>query len=239
MHRLQTKEADAKRKQKNRTESKAKEGNIDEQFNLAFQYLLGEGCKPDSYKAREWFEAAANQGDAEAQLYLGIMLVEGKAGQDFVTAKHWFREAANQGIDRAQKSLDYLSSSQGSGGGGGTEQLDISYTWNKRQKTRGGARVGTGGARVGTGGAREGSRRKKAEKHLWDTIHARRHELLSPKDLLLLNSTECTCRPYTSCHHCSEAKQKEAEESCRQLRVLFYGSTFLGVNRPKRTPCRW
>ena len=58
MHRLQTKKADAKRKQKNRTESKAKEENIDEQFNLAFQYLLGEGCKPDSYKALEWFEAA-------------------------------------------------------------------------------------------------------------------------------------------------------------------------------------
>ena len=40
MHRLHTKEADAKRKQKNRTETKAKEGNIDEQLNLAFQYLF-------------------------------------------------------------------------------------------------------------------------------------------------------------------------------------------------------
>ena len=109
------------------------------------------------------------------------MLVEGKAGQDFVTAKHWFREAANQGIDRAQKSLDYLSSSQGSGGGGGTEQLDISYTWNKRQKTR--------------GGAREGSGRKKAEEHLWDTIHARRRELLPPKDFLVLSTATILERP--------------------------------------------
>ena len=96
-------------------------------------YLLGLGCKPDSYKAREWFEAAANQGDAEAQLYLGIMLVEGKAGQDFVTPKHWFQEAANQGIDRAQSSLHFLLSSQSSGSGHATEQLDLSYTWNKRK----------------------------------------------------------------------------------------------------------
>ena len=212
MHRLHTKEADAKRKKKNRTETKA--------------------------KAREWFQAAANQGDAEAQLYLGIMLVEGKAGQDFVTAKHWFQKAANQGIDRAQSSLDFLLSSQSSGGGHETEQLNISYTWNKR-KTKRKTKTAGGARREGSGGAREGSGRKKAEKHLWDTILARRLELLPPKDLLLLNSTECTCRPYTSCHHCSEAKQKEAEESCRQLRVLFYGSTFLGVNRPKRTPCRW
>ena len=192
MHRLHTKEADAKRKKKNRTETKA--------------------------KAREWFQAAANQGDAEAQLYLGIMLVEGKAGQDFVTAKHWFQEAANQGIDRAQSSLHFLLSSQSSGSGHETEQLDLSYTWNKRKTKT------AGGAREGSGGAREGSGRKKAEKHLWDIIHARRRQLLPPKDLLLLNSTEYTCRPYTSCHHCSEAKKK-AEESCRQLRVLFYGST--------------
>ena len=103
-----SKQANKKHAAKNRTETNAKEGNVDEQFNLAFRYLLGEGCEPDSNKAREWFEAAANQGDAEAQLYLGIMLVEGKAGQDFVTAKHWFRKAANQGPDRAQSSLDFL-----------------------------------------------------------------------------------------------------------------------------------
>jgi len=59
---------------KNRTETNAKEGNIDEQFNLAFRYLLGESCEPDSNKAREWFEAAANQGDAEVQHYLASWL---------------------------------------------------------------------------------------------------------------------------------------------------------------------
>jgi len=97
-------------------------------------------------------------------------------------------------------------------------QLDLSYTWNKRKTKTAGC------AREGSGGALEGSGRNKAEKHLWDIIHARRRQLLPPKEPLLLNSTECTCRPYTSCHHCSEAKKK-AEESCRQLRVLFYGST--------------
>ena len=32
-------------------------------------------------------------------------------------------------------------------------------------------------------------------------------------------------RKKAACHHCYEAKQKEAEETFRQLRVLFHGST--------------
>ena len=96
-----------------------------------------------------------------------------------------------------EKALKYRSD------GGGTSSLNIKpirdetfvdLSNRKENKKLGGARVGTRGARVGTGGARERSGRKKAEKHLWDTIHARRRELLPPKDLLLLNSTECTCR---------------------------------------------
>jgi hypothetical protein len=77
----------------------------------------------------------------------------------------------------------------------------------------------------GPGGARVGCGRKNASKRLRETIDARRSELLPPKSLLITGTTECACATYTSCDHCSDAKQKEAEESCRQLRVLFYAST--------------
>ena len=48
----------------------------------------------NSSKARDWFEKAANQGDADAQFNLGIMLNE---DGDAAAAKRWFQEAAAQG----------------------------------------------------------------------------------------------------------------------------------------------
>ena len=62
-----SREANAKHAARQRTEAKAKRGDINAQFNLAVRYLCGEGCEVNSSKARDWFEKAANQGDADAQ----------------------------------------------------------------------------------------------------------------------------------------------------------------------------
>ena len=89
-----SREAQAKNSARQRTEAKAKRGDINAQFNLAVRYLCGEGCEVNSSKARDWFEKAANQGDADAQFNLGIMLNE---DGDAAAAKRWFQEAAAQG----------------------------------------------------------------------------------------------------------------------------------------------
>ena len=89
-----SREANAKHSAIKRTEAKAKRENINAQFNLALRYLCGEGCEVNSSKARDWFEKAANQGDADEQFNLGIMLNE---DGDAAAAKRWFQEAAAQG----------------------------------------------------------------------------------------------------------------------------------------------
>lgn len=52
----------------------------------------------------------ASQGDAEAQLIVGIMYVEGQdVPQDYAKAVNWFRKAANQGLADAQTLLGLMN----------------------------------------------------------------------------------------------------------------------------------
>ena len=67
-------------------------------------YALG---MPQNYtKAVEWFQAAANQGNARAQYSLGIMYENGEGvPQNTEEAIKWFKKAAEQGYENAQISL--------------------------------------------------------------------------------------------------------------------------------------
>ncbi len=61
-------------------------------------YTLGEGVPKDSAKAVEWYRAAAVQGLADGQYYLGMMYAEGDGVQrDNVLAYGWFKLAAITG----------------------------------------------------------------------------------------------------------------------------------------------
>ncbi|MEQ9123247.1 MAG: tetratricopeptide repeat protein, partial [Alphaproteobacteria bacterium] len=65
--------------------------------------------EPDLDKARRWYEAAARQGDANAQTNLGVMYATGLgAPQDDDIAERWFRLAAAQGNQDAQDNLGAL-----------------------------------------------------------------------------------------------------------------------------------
>jgi hypothetical protein len=58
---------------------------------------------------REVYRKAAEQGDALAQLHLGLMYEEGKGGQqDYNEALKWFRKAADQGNAPAQYNLGLI-----------------------------------------------------------------------------------------------------------------------------------
>lgn len=76
----------------------------------------------DDQKAVRWFQMAANRGDAEGQLYLGLMYLEGRGGlpQSDGDAVEWYRRSAGQGNAIAQTNLGWMYEQ----GRGGLQQSD-------------------------------------------------------------------------------------------------------------------
>lgn len=67
-------------------------------------------------KAREYFLAAANKGDKEAQYCLGLMYTQGRGGNvNEVEAMGWFAKAAKQGHKKAESCLFVYANSYGIG----------------------------------------------------------------------------------------------------------------------------
>lgn len=85
----------------------AKSGNIDAQYNVAMNFLNGEeGFPKDENVAKEWFEAAAERGDAPSQNALGIMYLRWIGGEKYLDkSEHYYRLAANQDHENAQLQL--------------------------------------------------------------------------------------------------------------------------------------
>jgi cell division septation protein DedD len=77
----------------------AEEGNPDAQFNLGQAYRLGKGVAADQRIAQSWFQKAAQQGHAQAQANLGLMLFQ---NGNRAAAMPWIRKAAEAGDARAQ-----------------------------------------------------------------------------------------------------------------------------------------
>ncbi|WP_048942598.1 tetratricopeptide repeat protein, partial [Haemophilus influenzae] len=68
----------------------------------------GQGVKQDDFEAVKWYRKAAEQGDANAQAYLGLAYTEGRGvRQDYTEAVKWFRKAAEQGHANAQAILGF------------------------------------------------------------------------------------------------------------------------------------
>ena len=83
--------------------------------NLAITARIGSladrGVPQDDAEAVKRYGRAAKQGDAEAQLLLGIMCYEGQGvPQDYVQAHLWFSLAAAQGDDTARKKRQIVAS---------------------------------------------------------------------------------------------------------------------------------
>jgi tetratricopeptide (TPR) repeat protein len=73
------------------------------------RYLFGEGVAQDFAKAREWYQQAADIGNAEAMFYLGIIYQVGNQDQgvpqDYAKAREWYEKAADKGNANAMNSL--------------------------------------------------------------------------------------------------------------------------------------
>lgn len=80
----------------------AEAGDAKAQFDAAKAYNNGEGVPKDIDKAIEWYQKAADQGNADAQNALGLAF---KSAKDDIKAIEWFRKAADQGHADAQLNL--------------------------------------------------------------------------------------------------------------------------------------
>jgi uncharacterized protein len=80
--------------------------SIDEQINLAADYLAGRGVAQDPKLAAYWYEKAAGAGDPRAELQIGYLYEAGfGVTKDPARAAHWYQLAASGGLVRAKVNL--------------------------------------------------------------------------------------------------------------------------------------
>lgn len=92
------------------TRSKADQGDASAQARLGHIYLVGPTGKyrdfpvqRDEQDAAKWFRLAADNGELEAQFWLGEMYLSGMGvPQDLSESVRWYRKAAEQGDAEAQ-----------------------------------------------------------------------------------------------------------------------------------------
>jgi TPR repeat protein len=82
----------------------AEDGEAKAQFHLGRMYALGQGVAPDSKEAIGWYRKAAEQGNADAEYVLAVMVEDNAAAspRDAAEARAWLRQAAEQGGFNAQ-----------------------------------------------------------------------------------------------------------------------------------------
>jgi TPR repeat protein len=77
---------------------------------LGLLYLNGQGVVQDYAKVREWFEKAADKGNADAMTNLGALYYSGRGvAQDYAKAREWFEKAADKGNADAMVKLGSLA----------------------------------------------------------------------------------------------------------------------------------
>lgn len=65
---------------------------------MGYAYANGQGVLQDYAKALEWFKKSANQDNAAAQAYIGIMYEFGQGvPKNKKTAKEWFGKSCDSG----------------------------------------------------------------------------------------------------------------------------------------------
>lgn len=72
-------------------------------------YYLGKNVEKDYFKAREYFEKAAKEGNEHAESYLGLFYEKGYGGEkDINKALYWYKKAALKGNIFSQYSLGFI-----------------------------------------------------------------------------------------------------------------------------------
>ena len=86
---------------------RAGHGDVKAQAELCGKYAVtGDAEPPDTATAAKWCRNAAEEGYAEGQFGLGVLIFLGQGmPQDNAEAVKWYRRAAQQGHARAQAAL--------------------------------------------------------------------------------------------------------------------------------------
>lgn len=89
----------------------AQAGNAGAQVLVGKMYMLGQGVPKNSDTALHWFRAASDQGNPEAEFFLGAMYL--LPAKDIPQGLKWLRLSAEQGVSDAQLLLgmSYLKGS--------------------------------------------------------------------------------------------------------------------------------
>lgn len=75
---------------------------------LGEMYETGEGVEQDLEAAQKWYRKAAEAGNAQGQLHLGVHFIRIEEGRDFAQAAEWLKRAAQQNEAEAQYFLARL-----------------------------------------------------------------------------------------------------------------------------------
>lgn len=102
------------------------------QFRLGEMYFFGKGgLQEDRAMARRLFEAAAEQGDADAQMNLAILLASGdESSRSVEQARHWMNQADQGGHGAV---AEWRSELAANGDNGLTEEQSKRY-WSGQQQ---------------------------------------------------------------------------------------------------------
>jgi TPR repeat protein len=101
---------------------------------LARIYREGDGVPKDMAEAAKWYRKAAEQGDADAQFWLGWAYEMGKGVEtNIVGAVKWYREAAEQGDADAQFALGCVYQD----GGGVPKNFSEAIKWYRKAAEQG------------------------------------------------------------------------------------------------------
>jgi hypothetical protein len=96
------------------------------QNNLGILFDEGRGVPRDARSARDWYQQAADRGNANAQYNLALLYDEGRgAHQDLAAAAHWYRKAAEKGHGGAQYNMGVMSAQ----GDGAAQDYVSARTW--------------------------------------------------------------------------------------------------------------
>lgn len=112
-----------------KTREQAEKGDAAAQFQLGFDYYVGQ-CIPTNYvEAVRWFRKAAEQGSARAQNYLGYCYLKGDGVERSISdGVKWYRKSAEQGDSESQLQMGI----QYSAGGGVSIDQAQAVSWFRK-----------------------------------------------------------------------------------------------------------
>jgi TPR repeat protein len=90
-------------------QTKAAQGFVKQELELAADYFVGRGVPKDLTQSAYWYRKAADQGNPAAQVYLGYMYTAGiGVPQDKAEAVRWYTRAASSNYPEAKVNLAAL-----------------------------------------------------------------------------------------------------------------------------------